>query len=147
MEAAFFDKKEVYVPKIDGESLVFYRLYSPAGPWSLGAFTIREPKTIREKDVLKPGVFPLLILVPGIAFDPRGGRLGHGKGYYDRFFAGLDLQDETGKTYTTLGLCLEIQIIPQVPTEAWDKPMDALCTGNSFRICEGENSLSLRIKR
>ncbi|MDR0689127.1 MAG: 5-formyltetrahydrofolate cyclo-ligase [Spirochaetaceae bacterium] len=137
MEAAFSDKKEVYAPKVMGESLLFYRIYSPAGPWYMGAFNIREPAAVKEEDALKPGEF--LVLVPGLAFDPQGGRLGHGKGYYDRFFTGLDVPGvKTGpakKNHTALGLCLEAQIVPQVPTEPWDKPMDALCTGSSFRNC------------
>jgi 5-formyltetrahydrofolate cyclo-ligase len=138
MEAAFSDEKAVYVPKIEGESLVFYRVYSTAGPWSLGAFRIREPETLREEDALKGGEAPFLILVPGLAFDPRGGRLGRGKGYYDRFFAGLPGEKTVPakKNYTALGFCLEAQIIPQVPTDAWDKPMDALCTGSSLRYCK-----------
>ncbi|MDR2760035.1 MAG: 5-formyltetrahydrofolate cyclo-ligase [Spirochaetaceae bacterium] len=147
MEAAFSGKKEVYVPKIEGESLAFYRIYSPDGPWSLGAFNIREPETVREEDALKAAGEPLLILVPGLAFDLRGGRLGRGKGCYDRFFAGLELPGEkTGpakKNYTALGLCLEAQIIPRVPAETWDKPMDALCTGTSLRYCKRTTICSL----
>jgi 5-formyltetrahydrofolate cyclo-ligase len=140
IEAAFSDRKEIYAPKVVGEELLFYRIYSPAGPWFAGAFNIREPATLREEDALKAGEAPCLILVPGLAFDLRGGRLGHGKGYYDRFFTGLDALG--GKAYTALGLCLEAQILPQVPTEPWDKPMDALCTGSSLRYCEtGEDTV------
>ncbi|MFP3091570.1 5-formyltetrahydrofolate cyclo-ligase [Treponema sp. TIM-1] len=147
MEAAFSDKKEVYVPKIEGDSLVFYRIYSPAGPWSLGTFKIREPETVRQEDALKREGSSLLILVPGLAFDPRGARLGHGKGYYDRFFAALDppgeRTDPTKKNYTALGLCLEIQLLPRIPTETWDKPMDALCTGSSLRYCPKDENTAL----
>jgi 5-formyltetrahydrofolate cyclo-ligase len=146
MEAAFSDRKDVYAPAVAGEELLFYRIYSPAGPWSVGAFKIREPAARREEDALKAGEAPCLILVPGLAFDLRGGRLGHGKGCYDRFFAGLDSSggktSAAKKTYTALGLCLEAQIVPQVPTEPWDKPMEALCTGSSLRYCgTGENTL------
>jgi 5-formyltetrahydrofolate cyclo-ligase len=136
MEAAFADKKVVYAPKIEGEGLGFYRIYSPSGPWRVGAFNIREPEAAGKGDVLKEGGGPFLVLVPGLAFDLRGGRLGHGKGFYDRFFAGLD--PRRGKTsgkkksYTALGLCLEAQIVSRVPMERRDKPMDALCTGNSL---------------
>jgi 5-formyltetrahydrofolate cyclo-ligase len=133
MEAAFAGKKEVYVPQIKGEELGFYRIYSPAGPWREGAFGIREPENPEKGDALKEGEGAFLVLVPGLAFDLRGGRMGHGKGYYDRFFAGLDAR--RGKTrgakknYTALGLCLDAQIISQVPMESQDKVMDALCTG------------------
>jgi 5-formyltetrahydrofolate cyclo-ligase len=136
MEAALADQKEVYAPRIEGEGLGFYRVFSPAGPWRAGAFNIREPEAAGMGDALDEGGGPFLVLVPGLAFDRRGGRLGHGRGFYDRFFAGLDLRRGTSggteKNYTALGLCLEAQIVSRVPADGRDKPMDALCTGNSL---------------
>ncbi|MDR0526024.1 MAG: 5-formyltetrahydrofolate cyclo-ligase, partial [Spirochaetaceae bacterium] len=127
---AFADKKKVFVPKtIDSENIQFYRIYSSAGPWRYGAFDIREPETNRPEDELKPADFPALITVPGVAFDRNLNRMGHGKGYYDRFFAKLD---EQGQTYCMLGLCMDTQIVPEIPTEVWDKKMDALCTGSEY---------------
>jgi 5-formyltetrahydrofolate cyclo-ligase len=55
--------------------------------------------------------------------------MGHGKGYYDRFLATLD---EQGLSYYMLGLCMDTQIVPEIPTEVWDKKMDALCTGSEY---------------
>ncbi|MDR0567812.1 MAG: 5-formyltetrahydrofolate cyclo-ligase [Spirochaetaceae bacterium] len=130
LETAFSDKKKVFVPKtVDKEHIRFYRIYSPAGPWRYGAFDIREPETDRPEDELKPADFPVLIIVPGVAFDRDRNRMGHGKGYYDRFFASLD---ERGLGYTMLGLCMDAQIVPEIPTEVWDKKMDALCTGSEY---------------
>jgi 5-formyltetrahydrofolate cyclo-ligase len=130
LEAAFSGQKGVFLPKITGGGLRFYRVSSPAGPWREGPFHIREPAGNTE--TLKPEDGPLLVIVPGLAFDPAGNRLGRGKGYYDRFLAELD-----GETpaYKTIGLCMEIQVLPQVPREEWDKRMDALCTGRGLTHC------------
>ncbi|MDR2633414.1 MAG: 5-formyltetrahydrofolate cyclo-ligase [Treponema sp.] len=128
LERAFLDKKRVFVPKVAGEDLHFFRIYTLSGPWHYGAFSIREPQTDKPEDLLKPEDFPALIIVPGVAFTKAGERMGHGRGYYDRFFESLDKQ---GVSYATLGICMEAQIVPEVPTEPWDKKMDALCFGGN----------------
>ncbi|MDR2111351.1 MAG: 5-formyltetrahydrofolate cyclo-ligase [Spirochaetaceae bacterium] len=132
LEAALRDTKAVFVPKTAGEEIAFYRILSPDGPWEYGAFHIREPAAGRTPK-FSPEDFPALIIVPGLAFDRGGNRLGHGKGYYDRFFASLDREADrypgTGPAYFTIGLCLEIQVVSRVPVEGGDKKMDALCTG------------------
>ena len=128
LETSFLDKKKIFVPKVAGEDLHFFRIYSLSGPWHYGAFAIREPQTDRPEDLLQAQDFPVLIIVPGVAFTKEGDRMGHGRGYYDRFFESLDKQ---GLSYSTLGICMEAQIVPEVPTEKWDKKMDALCFGGN----------------
>jgi 5-formyltetrahydrofolate cyclo-ligase len=66
-----------------------------------------------------------MIVVPGLAFDRSGRRLGRGGAYYDRFLAGLNA---AGQKYTAIGLCMAAQIVPEVPTEKWDKKMDGICS-------------------
>ncbi|WP_040985280.1 5-formyltetrahydrofolate cyclo-ligase [Oceanobacillus jeddahense] len=61
-----------------------------------------------------------LLLVPGIIFDKSGYRIGYGGGYYDRMLA-----DYTG---TTLSLCIEKQIVDQIPREHYDLPVEQLIT-------------------
>lgn len=63
-----------------------------------------------------------VILVPGLAFDRRGNRLGRGAGYYDRFLARL-----TPRT-RIIGVCFDDQILDDVPAEAHDMKMHALLT-------------------
>ncbi|MDR1955423.1 MAG: 5-formyltetrahydrofolate cyclo-ligase [Treponema sp.] len=128
LETAFLDKKRIFVPKVAGDELHFFRIYGISGPWQYGAFDIREPQTERPEDLLQNQDFPALIIVPGVAFTPAGERMGHGRGYYDRFFAQLDAQK---LAYCTLGICMEAQVVPEVPTEPWDKKMDALGVGGS----------------
>jgi 5-formyltetrahydrofolate cyclo-ligase len=130
LETAFSHKKKIFVPKIEDDRICFYRILSPAGPWREGPFFIREPAGDRE--TLKPEDSPLLVIVPGLAFDQGGNRLGRGKGYYDRFFSDLDKKNIT---YNTIGLCMESQLVPCIPREGWDKKMNTLCTGGGLIHC------------
>jgi 5-formyltetrahydrofolate cyclo-ligase len=135
LSLAFSRGKRVFLPKLRNGGLRFFRTHTISGPWQYGAFHIREPSTDDPGDLLGPADFPALIITPGMAFDRRGNRLGRGKGCYDRFFAELDSPAMPAISYVTVGLCLELQIVPQVPVEIQDKPMDFLCTGENLFAC------------
>jgi 5-formyltetrahydrofolate cyclo-ligase len=124
LEAAVVRGKKVFAPGITEGRLVFSRVPGPAGPWKTGPLGIREPPV--QAEPLRTRDFPAMAIVPGLAFDLAGGRLGYGKAYYDRFFAG-----QTGPCFK-IGLCTEAQILPRIPADPWDVPMDALCTGLRF---------------
>jgi 5-formyltetrahydrofolate cyclo-ligase len=148
MEAAFAAGKKVFAPRIEFQDkkggpargdLAFHRIFPPGtdgAAWREGPFGIREPLP-RPETRLKEGDFPALILAPGLAFDPRGGRLGRGGGCYDRFFAALDRGKISARPegsaaalpYSALGFCVDFQLVPRVPMEAWDKRMDAVFGG------------------
>lgn len=77
-----------------------------------GVWGIKEPRPIM------PEILPAdidLILVPGVAFDKKGFRLGYGGGFYDRFL-------QITKALT-IGVCYDFQIINSVPVERWDVPL------------------------
>lgn len=116
--------KKVFAPCIAGGNLRFCRVLSAAGPWKAGPLGIREPAV--QADPLMLEDFPAMVIVPGLAFDLAGNRLGYGKAYYDRFFSG-----QTGPCFK-IGLCTDAQILPRIPADPWDVPMDALCTGSRF---------------
>ena len=107
--------KTVFVPRIDGDDLVFCLELTP------------EPAAPLPPDslILKPGNFPVLVITPGIAFDRRLCRLGRGRGYYDRFLAALAL---AGRDYAALGLCMDCQVVDEIPVEPWDRKLDFLLT-------------------
>jgi 5-formyltetrahydrofolate cyclo-ligase len=131
--------KKTFAPAVEGGKIRFFRVCSAGGPWRPGSFGLREPDSRGPEDRLGGEDFPALIVVPGLAFDRKGNRLGKGGGYYDRFFAELDAPENTARTnpsgggiYFSLGFCLETQIVPRIPVEAGDKAMDAVCTGGGI---------------
>jgi 5-formyltetrahydrofolate cyclo-ligase len=68
-----------------------------------------------------------LLLVPGLAFDDRGYRVGYGKGYYDTVLERL------GEDVITMGACFQAQVVDQVPEEMHDQPVDWLATEARIR--------------
>jgi len=110
----------LYYPRAEGNrTLVFYPHREGDG-WETGPYGISEPSA-------PAGVEPRLsgwdmVVVPGLAFDMRGNRLGRGFGYYDRFLAGLP------ESVPRVGLAWASQRIPEVPVDAWDVPVHALVT-------------------
>jgi len=81
---------------------------------------ILEPDINRCKNV--PVDCIDLAIIPGVAFDEKGGRIGSGEGYYDRFIPKLSI------TTRKVALALECQIIRQVPVESHDKYVDIIIT-------------------
>jgi 5-formyltetrahydrofolate cyclo-ligase len=119
--------------------MVFCGVRSPLGPWERGPFGIPEPprREPGEGADLGPGDFPALVIVPGLAFDREGRRLGRGRAYYDRFLAELET---TGRPFCTMGLCTPCQLVPEVPAEPWDRPVDCLCTGEALFAAQGRRA-------
>jgi 5-formyltetrahydrofolate cyclo-ligase len=128
LTAALEAGKKVFAPRIEGENLVFYRAASPSGPWQEGPLGIREPA---PTEALAPADFPALIIVPGLAFDRRGNRLGRGRGYYDRFLTALA---NGGLVFKAAGLCMEAQLLPEIPMDSRDRQMDGVCTGTALYL-------------
>ena len=87
---------------------------------------IPGPRGGLEPDGAKCKVVPIecidIAIVPGIAFDEKGCRLGTGAGYYDRLIPGLPV------TTRKVALTLEAQMVPQVPMESHDKHVDIIIT-------------------
>ncbi|MFZ2654948.1 MAG: 5-formyltetrahydrofolate cyclo-ligase [Victivallales bacterium] len=91
-----------------------------------GRFGIMEP--LAEKPVVPEKVLKNIPwLVPGIAFDRNGGRLGHGKGIFDRL-----LSDASG---FKIGICYEWQMIESVPSDGRDVMMDMIVTESAVYRC------------
>lgn len=82
-----------------------------------GSFGIMEPQADAFTDYEQID----LILVPGMAFDRHGHRLGRGKGYYDRFLS-------QAKDCYKIGVCFPFQLVDEVPTDEHDVRMDEIIT-------------------
>lgn len=133
LETAFHAGKRVFVPRVEGESLEFRRIFPADDPGAFcrGCFGVREPE---GGQILDAEDFPVLAVVPGLAFDRNGGRLGRGGGYYDRFFAGLDA---AGFPYTAAGFCVECQLVERVPVDLLDRIMDCVLVGRGSNSQRG----------
>jgi 5-formyltetrahydrofolate cyclo-ligase len=93
---------------------------------TLGYRGIQEP--------VGPAIDPALVdaaVVPGVAFDLRGTRLGHGVGHYDRLLARLP-----GRC-ARIGVCFSCQLVPTVPREAHDQPVDVVVTERAAHHVDG----------
>ena len=90
-----------------------------------GPFVILEPTGSRlvELDTLD------LVIVPGVAFDLSGHRLGYGKGYYDRAFANRGIPTQL------VGLCFSFQVVRQLPAETHDVCMGLVVTDRELFRC------------
>lgn len=107
------DGKRVAAPKVEGKELQFYYLEEDT-KLQTGAFGILEPVNAQAAD--EPTA---LVLLPGLAFDRAGYRLGYGGGYYDRFLA-------REPDHPTVALCYGFQLLDRLPTEPHDIPAAAV---------------------
>ena len=126
IEAALGEGKEVVVPWCDGEDLGLWRLASME-ELEPGTWGIPEPPADRRADPARrvgPAAIDFVV-VPGLAFDARGRRLGHGKGYYDRLLVRTRA--------VRAGLCFDAQVFPEVPAGPHDALMDWLVTERGAR--------------
>lgn len=85
-----------------------------------GAFGIPEPKSIKEVNIKDID----LVIVPGIAFDKKGNRVGYGHGYYDK------LINSTNKKLICIALAFESQIVSNIPKEQHDSSLSKIITEN-----------------
>ena len=106
-------------PRVEGDDMVFCDCGDLGdGFFKTGAFGIKEPKdTIAPVD---PGAVDIVVL-PAVAYNEEGTRLGQGKGYYDRFYAGIK-----GKKPFLLGVCYDFQISSEIPVEEHDITADVI---------------------
>ncbi|MBR4027055.1 MAG: 5-formyltetrahydrofolate cyclo-ligase [Lachnospiraceae bacterium] len=91
IEQAFVMGKHVYLPKVKGEIMEFYRVF-PDMKLKDGYFGIQEPKEDISLKLIPQKEENIFVLLPGAVFDEEGGRIGYGKGFYDKFLQELEQQ-------------------------------------------------------
>jgi 5-formyltetrahydrofolate cyclo-ligase len=128
---AFELGKWVCVPVVDRESdeLRISELPGPDVSFRLGAFGVREPAE-EDLNFVTPDQIDLVI-APGLAFDRRGGRIGYGKGYYDRLLSRL------GSQVPRIALAFDFQVLDTVPQDENDIRIDTIITEKSTMDCSG----------
>ncbi|HEU4452541.1 MAG TPA: 5-formyltetrahydrofolate cyclo-ligase [Longimicrobium sp.] len=105
--------------QVDTRTMTLHRV-TAADQLAPASYGIREPDPARTA-LVDPAEIEA-VLVPGLAWDRRGGRLGRGAGYYDRLFA-----HEAWRGFRC-GVFFAFQEVPAVPTEPWDIPLHAVVT-------------------
>ncbi len=115
--------KKVYVPKVVGTDMVFLRIMS-MDELTEGYKGILEPSQSAESfcyDATK--AHKVLMLMPGVAFDKMGNRIGYGKGFYDRYLA-----DKRALQLRTVGIGYQCQMVDEIPASKQDiKPYQIIC--------------------
>lgn len=112
----------VSLPRVAGDVL------HPCLVTSLEQLTVGH-RGVREPDA---AATPLdlaalrVVITPGVGFDPNGNRLGSGGGHYDRLLA-------TTTGAVVIGVCFDAQVVPAMPVEAHDRPVDILVTESGIR--------------
>ena len=114
LQRALRDGKRVAVPKVYGDEMKFIYL-DDLSAVEKGYAGIPEP--VADEPVADDKT--ALVLMPGLAFDPEGHRIGYGGGFYDKFLA-------AEPEHPTLALCYEFQMLPKLETEAFDMPVDCV---------------------
>ncbi len=112
LEQALRDGKRVAVPKCYGDEMKFIFM-EDLSKVEKGYANIPEP--IADGPVADDET--ALVLMPGLAFDPQGHRIGYGGGFYDKFLS-------KEPNHPTLALCYEFQMLPHLETEEHDIPVD-----------------------
>ncbi len=117
---ALKDGKRVALPKTDGDEMRFIWVTDLA---AVQKAPLGCPEPIADTPVADDP--DALVLLPGLAFDMRGGRMGYGGGYYDRFLP--------GESHPTMALCYDFQLLSDIPMQPHDIRTDSVISTNEWR--------------
>lgn len=111
--------RRFFFPRMQDNELELYEWF-PSAPWIQGSHNVQEPDptTWRQASLAEVD----LALIPGLAFDEQGGRLGWGRGYFDRLLAKSECRA------LKVGVAWPWQIVSKIPREAHDVTMDFMVT-------------------
>lgn len=115
------DRDKIWgLPRCIDQTLIWHRFEPRQQVLQPGSFGILEPDPASETLIAAQVD---LILVPCVGCDRRGYRLGYGGGYYDRLLA-----DPQWAKIPTIGITFDPMVVETLPTDAWDRPLSAICT-------------------
>lgn len=128
---ALEDGKRVYLPRVQGKTMDFFEIQALEG-LILNRFQIPEPpfdEDRRYKEKQEDG-YTNLMLLPGLAFDLQGSRIGYGAGYYDKYLA---LYEK--KHFYKIALAYELQLVDKINALEFDIRADAILTPSRLILC------------
>ncbi|NTW52464.1 MAG: 5-formyltetrahydrofolate cyclo-ligase [Chlorobiaceae bacterium] len=127
LEWLCLERKELYLPYIERGQMVAARytishklLVSAIGP------PVPDPLVFSDECGFDA------VIVPLAGFDRRGGRIGYGKGWYDRFFDRLATR---AVRPVRIGLAFDFQAVASIPSDSWDEPLDMVVTESEIINC------------
>jgi 5-formyltetrahydrofolate cyclo-ligase len=131
--SALDDGKRMALPVVDRNihGRMRFAEWSPGMPLMRNDYGIREPLRA-DRRYVAPGTLEM-VLLPLVAFDPLGNRLGMGGGYYDRCFSFL--AGRPNRRPVLVGVAYEIQKVKQLDTQAWDIPLSWVITEAGIYRC------------
>lgn len=131
------DKKRVFLPRVEGKLMNFYEV-TDLNSLKKSKFGVPEPDESHQQpfDLSGKGMeasAERLMLLPGLAFDPAGNRVGYGAGYYDRYLMGKNKD-----AFCKLALAYDFQMIDQIQAESFDVKVDSIITPQRSINCNME---------
>jgi len=129
-------RRRVVVPAVEGGKIVVSEIKNFKKELTKGSFGIREPKKEFRRRVDQKDID--LVIVPGVAFDKTGGRLGYGRGYYDRFLRSKSIRLRRGYSHqcALIGLAFDLQITEKIPLVEKDVKVDKIVTEIGIINCK-----------
>ncbi len=124
------NKKRILLPVVVGDDLELRIYTGPENMSICSVYGIEEPTGEAFTDYAAID----FIVVPGVAFDAKGNRLGRGKGYYDRLLPRIP-------TAYKAGICFPFQLVEEVPAESFDVRMDIIITINEDELSHPSHPL------
>ena len=133
IQKAFIQGKNVYLPKVTGEIMEFYSVQEEE-ELKEGTWGIWEPVGAPERKWKGGSLENTLMVMPGLAFDRTGGRLGYGGGFYDRFLERVE--GTLGKQLCKMGICFQCQLLENdcIPREPQDYSPNLVVTEEEIYI-------------
>lgn len=136
--------KRVYVPRVEARKMEFYQI-TDLDHMVRSKFGILEPEGCEVKrfsyDINQYDASGLaydldnryhnLMILPGLAFDRSGNRIGYGAGYYDKYLSSFP-----ENTFYKIALAYEFQLMDIIPSEEYDRKADAIITPSEIHICK-----------
>ena len=131
IQNALMDGKSVYIPKVEDDILEFYEIKS-MNHLHPSKFGVLEPVGEEEYRYIpvQDNRQDNLILLPGLAFDSLGNRIGYGGGFYDKY-----LSSHPEAEFYKVALAYDFQLMDKIPSEKFDRKADAVLTPSQRIIC------------